>query len=70
MSEHVDTESSKALSVAGPDSRHFERLCMERNELIRKLKDLWDAPTVELARLADLPWESVYDILDGHGDPR
>lgn len=82
MSEHVDTElimdrikfslmrTANALLAAGPDSRHFERLCEERNALIRELKESWKMPVVDIAKLANLPWGSIYDILDGRGDPR
>lgn len=82
MNEHVDirlaqqlvqcslVRTATALAEAGPDSRHFERLCEERNALIQKLRKTWNVPVVNLAMLADLPWESVYDILDGQGDPR
>lgn len=62
--------TAKALAEAEPDSRHFEWLREERNALIQKLRKTWNVPPVNLAILADLPWESVYDILDGQGDPR
>lgn len=57
--------TAQALEAAGPDATHFERLCEERNTLIRELASTWREPTVVIGNLAGLTWSSVYDIIDG-----